>query len=251
MRFFEICTWISPFNLTSDQTVLDAVSGYKIPFIHPPFQLAFPNVPRLSRDHLDCIDKINKLLDKRIISPCTPTEDQFISSFFLVDKPNGSKRFISNFKALNKFIIAPHFNLEDLKTVLRSVSKSCWMATIDIQDAYFAIKIDKNYRKFSRFKFEDTLYEFNCLPFGLCTVPFIFMEIMRPVVHYLRSQFSIGLTERKKLKILNWASVFRKEFSCHIRDAAQFIGTLVSAYPAIKYGFLYTTKIFGSGKIER
>ena len=55
----------------------------------------------------------------------TPTEDQFISSFFLVDKPTGSKRFILNLKALNKFIIAPHFKLEDLKTVLRLVSKSC------------------------------------------------------------------------------------------------------------------------------
>ena len=157
------------FNLTSDQTVLDVVSGYKIPFVHPPFHLAFPNVLRLSpRDHLDCIDEINKLLDKRIISSCTPTENQFISSFFLVDKPNGTKRFILNLKALNKFIIAPHFKLEDLKTVLRLVSKSCWMATIDLQDSYFTIKIDKNYKKFLRFKFEDTLYEFNCLPFGLC-----------------------------------------------------------------------------------
>ena len=177
------------FNLTSDQTVLDVVSGYKIPFIHPPFQLALPNVPSLSpRDHLDCINEINKLLDKQIISPCTPTEDQFISSFFLVDKPNCSKSFILNLKALNKFIIAPHFKLEDSKTVLRLVSKSCWMATIDLQDAYFTIKIDKNYKKFLRFKFEDTLYEFNCLPFGLCTAPFIFTKIMKPVVHYLRSQ---------------------------------------------------------------
>ena len=137
------------FNLTSDQTVLNAVSGYKIPFIRTPFQLAFPNVPRLSfRDHLACIDEINKLLDKRIISHCTPTEDQFISSFFLVDKPNGSKRFILNLKAFNKFIIAPHFKLEELKTVLKLVSESCWMATIDLQDAYFAIKIDKYTRSF-------------------------------------------------------------------------------------------------------
>ena len=156
------------FNLTSDQTVLNAVSGYRVPFIHPPFQLAFPNVSRLSpRDHLDCFNEINNLLNKRIISPCTPTEDQFLSSFFLADKPNGIKGFILNLKALNKFIIAPHFKLEDLKKVLRLVSKSCWMATIiDFQDAYFTINIDKNYKNFLRFIFEDTVYEFNCLPFG-------------------------------------------------------------------------------------
>ena len=93
-----------------------------------------------------------------------------------------------NLEALNKFIIVPHFKLEDLNTVLRLVSKICWMVTIDLQDAYFTIKIDKKYKKFLRFKFEDTLYEFNCLPFGLCTAPFIFTKIMRPVVHCLRSQ---------------------------------------------------------------
>ena len=31
------------------------------------------------------------------------------------------------------------------------------MTTIDLQDAYFAIKINKNYKNFLRFKFEDTL----------------------------------------------------------------------------------------------
>ena len=73
----------------------------------------------------------------QIISPCTPTKNQFISSFFLVDKPDGSKRFILNLKVLNKFIIAPHFTLEDLKTVLRLVSKRSWKATIDLQDNLF------------------------------------------------------------------------------------------------------------------
>ena len=71
-----------------------------------------------------------------------------------MDKPNGSKRLILNLKALNKFIIAPHFKLEDLKTVLRLVSKGCWMASIDLQDTNWEIsdfafsKIKFTFKKF-------------------------------------------------------------------------------------------------------
>lgn len=62
------------------------------------------------------------------------------------------------------------------------------MCTIDLKDAYYLVKIDKNSRKFLRFIFKDTLYKFTCLPFGLCTSPFVFTKVMKPVVNTLREQ---------------------------------------------------------------
>ena len=46
----------------------------------------------------------------------------------------------------------------------------------------------KRYRKYLRLSFEDTLYEFNCLPFGLDIYPFVFTKIMKPVVSHLRGK---------------------------------------------------------------
>ena len=85
------------------------------------------------------------------------------------------------------------------------------MATIDLQDAYFTIKIDKNYKKFLRFKFEDTLYGFNCLPFGLCTAPFnwekskLIPDKKQKFLGFIinSAKMSISLTEENRLKILN------------------------------------------------
>lgn len=42
--------------------------------------------------------EIEKLLQKGAIESCLPVQGQFLSSFFLVDKPDGSKRFIINLK---------------------------------------------------------------------------------------------------------------------------------------------------------
>lgn len=58
------------------------------------------------------------------------------------------------------------------------------MATIDLKDAYFLISVNTRFRKFLRFVF----VEFTCVHFGLCTAPWLFTKIMKPIVAYLRSQ---------------------------------------------------------------
>lgn len=61
------------------------------------------------------------------------------------------------------------------------------MATIDIKDAYFFIRIHPDSKKYLRFLWDGNLYQFNVLPFGLCTAPYVFTKIMKPVVKLLRA----------------------------------------------------------------
>ncbi|KAJ8706182.1 hypothetical protein PYW07_010959 [Mythimna separata] len=68
------------------------------------------------------------------------------------------------------------------------------MAKIDLRDAYFSIPISEHSKKYLRFTFKDKLYQFNCLPFGLCTAPMIFTKIMKPIVTYLREKENIIMT---------------------------------------------------------
>lgn len=63
-----------------------------------------------------------------------------------------------------------------------------FMATLDLKDAYFLVPVDPRDRKFLRFSFKGRLYQFTCLPFGLCICPYIFTKIMKPVVRRLRSR---------------------------------------------------------------
>lgn len=57
-----------------------------------------------------------------------------------------------------------------------------------LKDAYYFLPIDKKFRKYLRFSYNNHLYEFNCLPFGLNIAPFIFTKLLRPVAKYLRRQ---------------------------------------------------------------
>ncbi len=135
-----------------------------------------------------CKLAIQKLLRIKAVSKVKPISGQFVSPVFTVPKKDGSHRFILNLKKLNEFIDCPHFKLEDYRTVTKLIFPNAWMAKIDLEDAYYMVSVHKSHRKYLRFLFENELYEYNCLPFGLCTAPRIFTKIMRPVITVLRSR---------------------------------------------------------------
>jgi len=135
---------------------------------------------------------VDKLAELGAIEPATPEEGDFISPTFLVPKRDGSARFILNLKRLNCFIDAPHFKMEDIRTVMCLVRKDIFMSTIDLKDAYLLIPIHVSDRKYLRFYVKGKLYQFTCLPFGLSIAPYVFTKLLKPVVSHLR-QKSISL----------------------------------------------------------
>lgn len=169
------------------------IKGYQIPFYCEPFQSKTAKIKSYKPQEIDIIDEcITNLLESGYISSCSPCEKQFISPIFTVPKPNGKHRFILNLKELNKFILVDHFKMEDYRTALKLIDNDSYMATLDLKDAYFLVSIDKRDRKYLRFKwnskaFKDQLFQFNVLPFGICTAPFVFTKILKPVLHHLRS----------------------------------------------------------------
>lgn len=174
-------------KLNVDHTVLSWIQGCRIPFTSQPFQADYPkNMPHSPSELKEFDTEIVNLLNKGAISVCKREQGDYLSSIFLVPKPNGDKRFILNLKKLNKFIRSSHFKMEDLRTAIKLISPGFYLATIDLQDAYFLVPIHPDYKKYLRFQFQGTVYEFNCLPFGLSIAPLIFTKIMKPVVEHLR-----------------------------------------------------------------
>lgn len=181
------------FKITSDRVIASWLNGYKIPFCTEVHQLLPPVEPKWSKKEFSDMNcAIAELKSKSAIETCSPEEGQFLSRIFLVPKPDGSHRFIINLKELNQFINPPHFKMEDGRTVTKLLAQNCYMASLDLKDAYYLIPIDPLFRKFLRFYFNGQLYQFTCLPFGLCTAPYLFTKIMKPVAHYLR-QLGVSL----------------------------------------------------------
>lgn len=176
-------------KITSDPNILEIISNYKLPFVAIPPPRPSLIEPKLSSEEIvACKNEIKRLISRGAIEPVESSPDQFLSSYFLIDKSSGGKRFILNLKALNKFFDPPHFKMEDIKMAQRLMRRDCYMASIDLEDAYLLVPIDPEYRKFLCFSFQGQVYQFNALPFGLSSAPYVFTKILKPVAAYLRER---------------------------------------------------------------
>lgn len=163
-------------------------NGFPIPFCSRVTQHHIPSNKLSCHEEADMVVAISKLLSLGAVSVCERAEGDFLSSIFLTPKPNGGKRFILNLKPLNKFIECSHFKMEDHRVASKLIPKDGYLATIDLKEAYFSVPIYKAHKKYLRFVFNNTVYEFNAVPYGLSAAPRIFTKIMKEVIGYLRQR---------------------------------------------------------------
>lgn len=91
--------------------------GYSIPWEDTPYQENIPIQRWSGQEMRELNSEIQRLQELGAIGTCVPCSGQFISSYFLITKPNGKSRFILNLKKLSKYIKTDHFKLEDLRSV--------------------------------------------------------------------------------------------------------------------------------------
>ena len=78
--------------------------------------------------------------------------------------------------------------MEGLHTTRSLLRRGDFMMKLDLKDAYYAVPIHPESRKYLRFYHEGRTYEFCCLPFGLSLAPRVFTRILRPIIVRLRSE---------------------------------------------------------------
>jgi len=94
---------------------------------------------------------------------------------------------VFNLKCLNFFVHAPHFKLEDNRRVRALIQRGDWLVRLDLKSAYYLIAVEEDSRKYLRFRFQGSLYEFKCLPFGLNLAPYLFTKLLKPVLAFFRA----------------------------------------------------------------
>ena len=87
-------------KLTSDNIILDAVTGYKIEFLieyHPPIQSKPVFQHKMTTEEISVIEgEIDKLYQKRVIEQSYHEHGQYISPIFIRPKKDGGYRMILN-----------------------------------------------------------------------------------------------------------------------------------------------------------
>ncbi len=149
---------------------------------HPPARLLKPlcqSVRNLS---------VN-LLEKGAIETVPPSEREsgFYSRYFVIPKRDGGLRPILDLRPINRALGQCPFRMLTLKQILAQIRPGDWFASVDLKDAYFHIQIAPHHRRFLRFAFEGTAYQYSVLPFGLALAPRTFSKCMDAALSPLRS----------------------------------------------------------------
>jgi len=182
--------WSSWKRITNDWTILNMVQGMTINFTDLPLttgntansMLRIKHKERVALEH-----EISVLKQKKVIEITTNSEGEFISPIFLVEKRDSGKfRVILNLKKLNDFVEYKHFKMDTLASALKLMGPNCFMASLDLTDAYYSININRDHRKFLRFSLNGTLYQYTCLPNGLSSGPRDFTKLLKIPFAHLR-----------------------------------------------------------------
>jgi hypothetical protein len=175
-------------KISNDPWVLSVVSeGLKLEFTSTPFQLEPSSNMQMSNPPKEICDReVAEMVGKGAVGEVS--SQGFVSGFFLVPKSDGSWRPIINLKGLNNFLVYRHFKMEGLNNAKHLVKPGCWMAKIDLKDAYFTVPLHQADRHLLQFRWGGKLWQFTCMAFGLASAPWTFTKLVKPIVTWLRAR---------------------------------------------------------------
>ena len=140
-----------------DPYILNIVLGDTVEFVcEPPAQQRYP-LNSISGALLPELQKeIKDLLSKGVITPSQREDSEYFSPIFCVPKKDNRVRLILNLKRLNSFVVYHHFKMETIQQVLSMITPNCWMASIDLKDAYCSVRVHPGYQKYLSYLFTFT-----------------------------------------------------------------------------------------------
>ena len=114
------------------------------------------------------------------------------SPLSVVSNSAGKLRLVLNLRYLNQFMHTVKFKYEDLRTAALLFEKGEYLFKFDLKSGYHHLDIHPDQTRFLGFQWGKTekpcYYVFSVLPFGLCTAPYVFTKLMRPLIRLWRGR---------------------------------------------------------------
>ena len=158
--------------------------GFQIRFHEQPALSPAPkpfSLPGAHAKRLALSEEIDSMLTKNALEEVDVSSPGFYSILFLTPKSSGGWRPVIDLSTLNRFVKTPKFSMETAESIRLSLPRDCWAVSLDLKDAFFHIPIHPRSRKFLRFVYHGTIYQYRALPFGLSPAPWIFTMVVKEV----------------------------------------------------------------------
>jgi hypothetical protein len=127
----------------------------------------------------DTKTEVEKMEAMRVIRR---SSSEYASPIVLVKKPDGTYRFCTDFRELNKKIKFDAEPIPDTAYLFAKLQRAKVFSKFDLCKGYWQIQLKEEDRHKTAFHTPDGLYEWNVLPFGLKTSGAIFSRMMRKLL---------------------------------------------------------------------
>lgn len=175
--------------MTSDPEMLAWVKGIHIDLTEFEPQIRQPKPYHFEANEQAKIAlQLDRMLKTGVIEPTEIEQARFISNIFSRPKKDGSVRVILNLKKLNEGVEYHHFKMETLQHAIRLMTPGCYMASVDLKDAYYSIPISETDRAYLCFEWEGRVFRYTCLPNGLAEAPRKFTKLLKIPFSALRKR---------------------------------------------------------------
>ena len=126
--------------------------------------------------------EVQKLLDAGIIEPSTA---EIASNVLLVKKPDGTWRFTTDFREINRCLKQLANPLPNAKDLIHSLRGKKYFAQLDLRHGYFQCALDKRSRDLTSFTTPMGLHRYTRVPQGLPASPGWFQSRVNEVLNGL------------------------------------------------------------------
>jgi hypothetical protein len=117
------------------------------------------------------------------------------SPILLVKKPDGTIRFVIDFRQLNAVSKLEGGKIPSITETLEALSGATLFSSIDLASGYWQMEMAEKDREKTAFLTHEGLYEFRVMPFGLKSAPFSFQRAMEGVLAGLQSMCHVYLDD--------------------------------------------------------
>ena len=184
---------------------------------HPPISVR-PYYRTVSQ-RKDLQHEVDKLLFDNIIRPST---SPWSSPVLLKKKPDGTFRFLVDFRRLNSVTKKDSYPQPSAEELLQRLAGHHYFTKLDLKSGYFQIPINGADKEKTAFVTPDGHYEFNVLAQGLMNAPATFQRVMNNLIATGRWDYVVVY--------LDDIVIFSRSLADHQRHVDEILSILARAH---------------------